>query len=304
MSRLRAGLSEARQEVARAAKDMGDIADRSNVAQRFFRREQVTFALSAIGNAAQVTASLIDSLRTDSWERFVQEVERLPFGLGQVATGVRMLHESLTGWDEESARLDRGVAESESLRRRKEMDASMSRRIDEERARNMAARQDNPFARIDLEHEAALIAAERFADENRPMYGALADELAQERMTAADIERRRRREAEQSKADERFVDEERRRAREARERERSEREAMLETLREEEDRLRGMEYGSPRDFISTAQTALGSFSSGQAGTANVMRDQLATQRRLVEVAEEQKDILGELRSLASAGGWQ
>jgi hypothetical protein len=313
IAQLQGKMNQAKAVVEKTARDMGAVVDKNNLAQRFFRREQAVFALNAIGNAAKFVGESMSALRAGDWDRVVQAVETLPFGLGQVAQGIHLVVDELSGYREEAERSSKLLAEQAD--RLKRAEAVMAVREEISAASELLGLQrqlveaTSEEAKNRINATMAMVQAEQdIARRRRSAKSTTGQNLDSE--FDANLEARmaleglKYRKAEEERKKNEAESRERSRVRSIFEQAAARRERRLDELKSEEERLSARGGASARDFLTTQQTALGAFTSGNTAMASrTMLEQLNTQKRLVQIAEEQRDILDDLKVI-NQGGWQ
>lgn len=116
---LAGDLDRAKSIVAQKTSEMAAIVEHNDPMKKFFRREQVSFVLNAIGQMAKLTASLMRAAKGDT-QALIDTIEQLPFGIGQVGQGIHALYDEITGFQTAMERLDKSLSASEKLRAVKE----------------------------------------------------------------------------------------------------------------------------------------------------------------------------------------
>ncbi len=313
IAKLQSQMNQAKSVVEKTAKEMGATVEKNDLASKFFRREQVQFTLNAIGGAARFVGESMQAIKAGDWDGVVRSIESLPFGLGQVAQGLHSIIDALDGYKEIEAASNAMIAAQASNLARLERAASLKEQLADSASlleiQKQIAEATTEEAKNRLQAGYAITQAEQQAQRQRErakregltgLDAAFDDELN----ARLGLEGAKFRKAEDERKRREAEDRERSRVRAIFSQAAASRERQMDELRSEEERLRAAAGGSPRDFLMTQQTAFGAYTSGNAALASkTMLEQLTAQKRLVEIAEEQRDILDDLRVINSAG-WQ
>lgn len=313
IAKLQSQMNQAKVVVEKSAKEMGDAVEKQDLAKKFFRREQVIFTLNAIGQAARFVGDSMQAIKAGDWDGVVRSIESLPFGLGQVAQGLHSIIDALDGYAEIEAKSNAmlasqaaNLAKKEAASALKEQLADSTELLDLQKQLVEATSEE---AKIRIQAGIAITQAEQQSQRQREKakrsgLTGLDDAFDTDLNARLGLEGAKFRQAEEERKRRETQDRERSRVRDIFSQAAARRERRLDELRSEEERLRASATGSPADLLQTSQTAFGAFVSGNAAlAAKTMQEQLNTQKRLVQIAEEQRDILDDLKVINSAG-WQ
>lgn len=250
VTKLQGQLDHAAALIGKKTKDIGDTAERNDPMKRWFRREQIAFALHGLGSLAGVLAGLHKAMRTGDVNAYVEAIEHLPLGMGQLAQGIHLAYDELTGFNEEMERLLKLTERQNQIQAKKTKAADEITRATQSgdsadvQRQILGAKTDEEKARIqrDFDIKRSLEEANRKARD-------LNDKVATQALQAEF-------DAKRSLAEAQYAD----------------------ALKRSK--------ADPSKFIDTADTAMGAFKF--VGMNATLKEQIDAQRRAAAAAEETK----------------